>query len=1205
MSGFTLFKRGQCPICNGTAKGCRESNTTGLIFCRNAKANPSRYIYRGEDVHGFGLWQSSTDAESFASQASEERQQRQQQFLEAQQRQQQQQIARQMPAVERDKWYQKLLEQMVLTDADREKLLARGFTSEQIIKDGYKSVTSWQKIGKGFPLNLPGLLTSGALNVAEDGILCPVRNLELIIGCQVRLHDSIDGRYRWLTSATKKNPDGATSHLDGELPLGVFEPDEFLGDSIWLTEGTTIKPSLTRYRLGVPVVGAASGRFNNSTESAKAAVEYLCTKYQTKTLTFAVDAGDTINRSGVPKRWQQQFDFFQELGYQCRVSWWGQITKQHDDIDEITNTSVIRYITPYEFWGIVEEHRDNKPVTQASIEDEKLPLDWYWQQWLRSTKFTPSIKINQEKFRFPKIPDRDIVIAVKSGLGSGKTEALIELIRLSSNRAFLIGYRNNLLLQTGNRASQVGLNIYHLQQDDGIALVADTATHLALCLDSIHHIDGYFKGVDIYLDETVSVLLHATNGGTLKEEQGRAIAILSKALQECNRVILLDGNLADIYVNFIAKIAGKKAINIENEAQIAPHNFKFIVGIDEDGEIKKRDKSPLIKALLSNDVKPWIASDSKNLTDRLDEILKQAGKCGYVLNKDTSGEPWAKEFLVNPDVFIEKYQPDYFIISPTAESGVSVTVKNYFTDKFTFFTGVQGTNSQHQMLFRLRDNTIPHYIFCPEQSTIRDRNNPKNYSVKAFSKLLDEKIIQSAILAAEGNTSRMLEIIGDAIARSNDDWWQLSCQLGSLDNFEMNNLRKCLIHALKEAGHSVEICEWNVDDEAKAREDAAREAVRMRYALELYQAIEFNSVDEAGKVAKSNPSKEVQRRIEKTWLLDSLPGIKDSSLWNAEFIADYYLKDKEFISQQRRFYFLRNFEISKKRSEVDWYYMTTNQHFFLAQAKGNNSHLKIWALQELNILQFLDGEFHKNSPALVNLIRTVRERNDIASALNTVPNPETESKKENIEFLRSLLHSIGVKLTKPVQKLINGVRERVYCVDKQAMQSPVRLEVLEAIARKFDGYLQSEAVTKVNWEELPLDPVAEVVATAEITTVAETEIAAITQAMAMPAASIAAELPAENQQLTTLPTLEDKLISVAAVISHQSPVSSEPVIDDFVGHNCWIWHFGEWRQALIQSWEDKPGQKFFKSIVSFIGNSATRIVWQREAIFLETESAIA
>jgi len=36
------------------------------------------------------------------------------------------------------------------------------------------------------------------------------------------------------------------------------------------------------------------------------------------------------------------------------------------------------------------------------------------------------------------------------------------------------------------------------------------------------------------------------------------------------------------------------------------------------------------------------------------------------------------------------------------------------------------------------------------------------------------------------------------------------------------------------------------------------------------------------------------------------------------------------------------------------------------------------------------------------------------------------------------------------------------------MYEPARLPVLEAIARKFDGYLESEAVKKVVWEESPV-----------------------------------------------------------------------------------------------------------------------------------------
>lgn len=1195
-------KSNPCPICENITGACRVL-ADDTVFCHGlADAR------KGEKANGYVCVKPSNGhtATFKPDNSTEWTQERRQQWADEQrrrreqsQREEKQKLAQLLAIADRDEQYRRIVEALPLNKKHRicELSECRGLNADEIdfaIAQGW--ICSWHP---GKKVNASSALAGVIL--ADGGIqltgvfglgIAAVNNSGKITGFQLASDNRVKyGKYIWLSSATRG---GNGPHLpSGELPVFVWRhPQANNITETWLVEGclksliTALKLWFRYGRKDIQIIGAAGanwlGSINTVTESlAEVTKIVLCP-----------DAG-SLNNSLILGNYKKIIQELTSIAYSVSVAWWGQLAEADSDIDELENILDFELITPREFSLLAQEYQYEQSINTTeriivcqtgdsgshqsilqtgddgtvqsnvtrSTDSSSARMGgqvcaannpigatgnnrWWW-DWLKSRRYTPDIVLNQPKFRFTKIPERNAVISVKSGLGTEKTKALIELIRISPNRAFLIGYRNNLLLQTGNRGSQVGLNIYHLQHDDGISLVADTNTHLALCLDSIHHIDGYFKGVDIYLDETVSVLLHATNGGTLKEEQGRAIAILSKALQECNRVILLDGNMADIYANFIAKIAGKKLIKIENKAHIPPHDFKFIVGIDEEGEIKKRDKSPLIKALLADDVIPWIASDSKDLTDRLHEILKQGLKRGYVLNKDTSGEDWAKEFLVNPDVFIQKYKPEYFIISPTAESGVSVTVKNYFTDKFTFFTGVQGTNSQHQMLFRLRDNSIPHYVFCPEKSTIRDRNNPNNYSEKAFTKLLEEKIILSAILAAEDNTSKMLEIIGQAISRSNNDWWRLSCQLGALDNFEMNNLRECLIYALKETGHSVEVCEWNSDQEAQAIEKAAKEVITMRYALELYQAVEFSSLEEANQVAKSNPPKSVQRRIEKTRLLDRIPGIKESSVWDVNLIADYYLKDKEFISKQQRFYLLNNFEISKKRSEVNWYYLATNQNFFLSQAKGD-SHLKIWALQQLNILQFLDGEFHKNSPALVNLINTVRNRDDIALALNTVPKPETESKKENIEFLRSLLDSIGIKLAKPTRKLVNGVRERVYCVDRSAMQAPVRLQVLQALARKFDNYLESSAVAKVDWEQAAIVEVVEVTVTDTVATIEDSvqeQPAVIAQKSTVSSqqcdiAQEKAEVKvAVDEEINTLPTLQDDLTAAATVISHQPTVN--------------------------------------------------------------------
>jgi hypothetical protein len=351
MKGFTLFKRGECPICIGARKDCRKSDESGMIFCRESNANPKGFIFRGSDRWGFGLWQPSEAAEAFAQKSSWQRDQDQRQREQEQRRQQQ--IAKQLPAVERDKFYQKILNQMALGQEELSELQRRGFALEQIQADGYRSVAQWERVNGTFPANLPGLLASGSLN-SQPGIIFPIRDVEnRVIALSIRLRDGSNGRYRWITSATKKNPDGASPHLNGELPLSVFEPGENQGDAIWLPEGVGIKPSLVRYRLGVPVVGASSGLFSGSPNTCKLTLEKLSDKYRTQKLVIPVDAGDVRNAQ-VCQRWAGEFEFLRSLGYEVQIAWWGQVTKDHPDIDELDDLSKIKFINSEDFLAWAE-----------------------------------------------------------------------------------------------------------------------------------------------------------------------------------------------------------------------------------------------------------------------------------------------------------------------------------------------------------------------------------------------------------------------------------------------------------------------------------------------------------------------------------------------------------------------------------------------------------------------------------------------------------------------------------------------------------------------------------------------------------------------------------------------------------------------------------------------------------------------------------
>lgn len=319
--GFTYLK-GNCPICLGKRNDCRQSNESELIFCHEEGANPSGYTYQGTDSWGFGIWQSQEKARDFASKSQTERKQ------EAQRRQQQQkqkkelQIAGELSPEERDKYYRQILAQLPLLDVDKNDLKTRGLSDEQIEAKGYKSVSQWHKVKGEFPSNLPGLLPGNILN-SQPGYLCPIWWNGLLIGFQGRKRNvkDRDNRYYWLSSRTKKNPSGVSAYLRGELPITESEPLTLKNHAIWACEGTGAKPDITRHRLGVRVLGAASGAFYKSPILTKESLDRFAKEQQTKQIIIPPDKGDIFNKN-VLLRHKKNVEFFLEIGWDILFAWW-------------------------------------------------------------------------------------------------------------------------------------------------------------------------------------------------------------------------------------------------------------------------------------------------------------------------------------------------------------------------------------------------------------------------------------------------------------------------------------------------------------------------------------------------------------------------------------------------------------------------------------------------------------------------------------------------------------------------------------------------------------------------------------------------------------------------------------------------------------------------------------------------------------------
>jgi hypothetical protein len=315
--GLTPTKQGNpCARCGDTSGKCRETTAGAIILCMVEASDGNGYRSTGQS--SCGAWTKFYPER--ADRPDEGPDDSTPQGVEA-----------------RDRHYRSILASLRLDREDWDDLRLRGLTDDQIDRLSFRSVSKFQKLGDRYPTGLPGVLPGGrCLNVGDPGYLIPVRNADgLIVAMQTRLRNVVvGGRYRWLTSKTKKNPDGATPHIDGELPLACHGFD-LNGPHVGIAEGTGVKPTLVSLRLGIPVIGAAGAQWAGSPTTLTHSLNVAAKRAGSKTVVFYPDSGATVNDSTL-RQYKRAAAFFTRLGYEVRFAWWGQVEKQSgNDADEI------------------------------------------------------------------------------------------------------------------------------------------------------------------------------------------------------------------------------------------------------------------------------------------------------------------------------------------------------------------------------------------------------------------------------------------------------------------------------------------------------------------------------------------------------------------------------------------------------------------------------------------------------------------------------------------------------------------------------------------------------------------------------------------------------------------------------------------------------------------------------------------------------
>jgi len=1083
-------KSNPCPVCGTTSNACREQ-TDGdqeLWHCRTysdaskgekiAGVDGRRYIclspLRGHTAM-FGV-----DKGVWSAEEKEEYQRRQLDRRVESDRRRAEALAREMPAGDRDKYFKKVLGELGLLESDRQNLLDRGFTDNQIEAIGFRSLIPQQPLTGNYPHNLPGYqfgFGAGKLQNSGAGILCPIPDWQgNIVGAQIRLSKvgEGDGRYRWLSS--KNNP----AHLNGENPIASWDKGQDRADKIWLAEGTGIKPAMASFRLGVPVVGAASGLFASSPKNTEAALAHLAQKYGTQSLVLAADAGDVVNPHVMP-RWEQQVEFLEKLNYTVAFAWWGQVSKEADDIDELANFECIQFISPDEFWAIAKAQQKIAEDCKEEVERPKLrsdrreearseevrsreplplqPRPPQWNSWLALRKYTPDIQQDSQFVRFDA-PAPGTILAVRSGLGSGKTYQLQSLFgeggAFEGKGAVALFARNSLVFNFVDRIPSFS----HLNEELSI-LVKDPTSRLALCTNSLKKFGNaeYFDGKILIIDEFSSVATHIACSSTHRKDRIDSLELWREAFVRCESVIVLDGNLTDWQVEWAGKQApAKKIVKLQNTCQRAKARVEILLGTPtKSGKFDDTKLSPFIAPMMGSNQPFIVFSDSQKLLEQIEELLAPTDKVGLRIDSKTI-RPNSEEraFLNNCNKWIEEHKPDYILLSPTAESGVDISVPGYFPHSYGLFRGIVATDSQMQMMARYRCPDCYWHISVPKQSFLRgsDRDyNLENINAAAAKLMeLSEMDISHLRLNKGWLGEQFLKYIEEAHNNINVSF---ALKNRAKESFEKDNLRECLIFALEDAGHDVSQSAYYADARVESALKVAGEEVKDRTAKQIFEATDISEKEAENIAASWSAVWEDRVKVMKAGYKKLLPGIEDTEFWTQDFIRYLKYDNPKAIAGANLLYQFQHPEVASKKQQNTWAKIATERAIFLPDI--HSPHLKIKALQFLKLERFLecDRNWHKNSPEILELIRVGNRPRIIASIGFGVPRIAKGKRKgefDGMRYLGKLLELVGMKLG-PCQRVReDGVQSNQYALDREWVENPMRVAISEAVARRYEEF---------------------------------------------------------------------------------------------------------------------------------------------------------
>jgi hypothetical protein len=972
-----------------------------------------------------------------------------------------------LPVAERDAAFRKFHKYWGLAPKHRADLIGRGLSDEQIENLQFFSVQLGEQFGEyqlgervppGVPENFPGV-SGGRFSCKKKGYACPAFDPEgRITGYQIRVDNPGEGggKYLWAKGAE-------SSHLpNGEVPITFCRPldGQIRRQEIGISEGI-LKPAITAQKLGQIIIGASGLQFSKDGVILEQLVEYLKAASEelgTKNITIYPDGGVVRNPQLYPK-YEWLCKALRELGYKVRVAWWWQIDKKHLDCDELPPGQVIKLLTWEAFADIAKKFGGADSAWMQEVRSD----------WKKKRGFSVEpANITYKRFVDWKCPSDDASFFGRSPLGTGKTTLLKEWVKKlrarGVTRFFVLGYRNTLLLQTAANFS----GFMHIHDGEASLFMADEYTSFCLCVDSLLRFKPEdFKDTVIFLDELMAVIRHLLHSPTIPAwKRDRILRLFEAALRNARLIICMDGFLADWAVNYVAKVApGKKierAQNIYNENKPL---INFLIGTtDFDEKIKANDRSPLLRCMWDEAPMPVVCSDNQVFIESQDEFFQSKDVKTLRIDSKTVCEDYVKLFLENPNKYLRDNEIEVLLYSPSAESGLDVSIENYFSHQFCFFFNIIGVDAAIQMMGRVRDPGIKRFMWCKEGVALSE----KEHSISPFAEKLGRAwayILQEEAALAAGKLSSKVELIEKVKQRwladyenSIDEHFETSSIIKSIENAEKMNFRSFVREALLMEGYQIHEITPTPDLDAKELEKEAKEQVKRQNCSDIFNApLVDEEIENLARGTLQFDSRWSERcRKMKAVYLDQLPGIRESGVWDEDFIYLIKYEEPEFLERQKLLYLLENPEEADDEAFRRLHWMARCEKTFIGNIKSRP--LKIQAYLQLDIKRFfdLDARWTDSSPELQDLLQQCKNP-AIAKILGH------PGKLSPIKNLTRLLKPLGFFL-RGERFRQEGIIIRSYRVDSEQFFKPARWAVLKAVAERYEKIRLSRE--ELDWNDV-------------------------------------------------------------------------------------------------------------------------------------------